>query len=120
MVKELRIYFEGDVLLRPGFHAFFKEIIDAARRKRCHVYLVAANGRPVEEFHTGLKANPDACNVLLLDSEGPLNNCDRSKRLTPKYEGSSFWMVELMESWFLADLKALCEFFRNRVREDAF
>ena len=28
-------------------------------------------------------------------------------------------MVELMESWFLADLKALREFFRNRVPEDA-
>ena len=33
MVNELRIYFEGDNRLKPGFHAFMKEIVEAARKK---------------------------------------------------------------------------------------
>jgi hypothetical protein len=44
MVTELRVYFEGDKALRPGFHRFLKEIIEAARGQRCKFQLVEANG----------------------------------------------------------------------------
>jgi hypothetical protein len=33
MVKELRIYFEGDNRLKPGFHAFLNAIVEVARSR---------------------------------------------------------------------------------------
>ena len=115
MVNELRIYFEGDPRLRAGFHSFLKEIVEAAREKQCRLDLIATDGTPVEDFESALKSHPDAWNVLLLDSEGPLNNCDRSKKLSPKDEGSVFWMVQVMESWFLADIPKLSGFYGTRL-----
>ena len=35
MVTELRIYFEGDPRLKPGFHKFLEAVREAARSKRC-------------------------------------------------------------------------------------
>jgi hypothetical protein len=119
MVSEIRVYFEGDDKLRPGFRAFFKEIDDIAKSKRCYFRLIDAKGTPIQDFYDGIKANPNSWNVLLLDSEEPLNGCSRSKQIDAKHEDSVYWMVELMESWFLADLKALCAFYGNRVQEAA-
>ena len=69
MVTELRIYFEGDRALRPGFHAFFKEIVELARSKRCNFYLVDANATPIQDFRDALRTHPNAWSVLLLDRE---------------------------------------------------
>jgi hypothetical protein len=118
MVKMLRIYFEGDDKLKPGFRAFFKEIYDVAKSK-CYIRLINTNGTPVDDFKRGLRANPNDWNVLLLDSEEPLQGCARSKQIDPQYHDRVFWMVEAMESWFLADLKALCAFYHNHVQESA-
>ena len=115
MVKELRIYFEGDKQLKPGLHSFLKEIVETARQERCRVRLIDANGTPVQDFYNGVEANPNSWNVLLLDSEEPLKGCYRSKEIDAKYEGSVFWMVELMESWFLADIPRLSAFYGTRL-----
>jgi hypothetical protein len=114
MVNELRIYFEGDNRLKPGFHAFMKEIVEAARKKRCRFQLVEAKGTPVQDFHDALKTHPNAWNFLLLDSDAPvkgsLADLCRTKRIYPKHEASVFWMVQVMEAWFLADVSALRAF----------
>jgi hypothetical protein len=65
MVSELRIYFEGDARLKPGFHKFFREIVEAARVRKCVLRLIDVKGTPVQEYSYGLKANPEAWNVLL-------------------------------------------------------
>ncbi len=121
MVNELRIYFEGDDGLRPGFRSFLDEIFAVASSRRCRVKLVATDGRPVEDYYTGLKANPDAWNVLLLDSDAPVDRSHmelcRGKRIEPLRSGSVFWMVHIMESWFLADVASLGAYFGNRFRE---
>lgn len=119
MVTELRIYFEGDTRLRPGFHSFLKEIVEAARQKRCRLELVATDGTPVEDFRIALRSHPDAWNVLLLDSEGSLSSCDRRKKFDREDDDRVFWMVELMESWFLADIPTLSAFYGNRFQEGA-
>jgi len=94
MVTELRIYFEGDNQLRPGFHGFLKEIKVIAGKKRCRFRLIEAKGTPVQDFRDALKTHPDAWNVLLLDSEGPIDHsladiC-RAKGLNPSREDSVF------------------------------
>jgi Domain of unknown function (DUF4276) len=97
LVTEIRIYFEGDKALRPGFRQFLSEVGDIARMKRIRFQPVAVGGRPEEDFHIALKSHPDAWNVLLRDSEGP----------NPPRRVSVFWMVQIMEAWFLADPEAL-------------
>jgi hypothetical protein len=98
------------------------EIYEAARAKEYRVELVATDGTPVQDYYNGLKANPRAWNVLLLDSDAPARvfaEMCTGKRIEASEEGSVFWMVQIMESWFLADMAALREYFGNRFREAA-
>jgi hypothetical protein len=101
VVKEIRLYFEGDNALKPGFHAFLREIIDKARAQRIQFHPIAANGTPAKDYETALKTHREAWNILLRDSEGP-NTPDSGSR-----RDSEFWMVQAMETWFLADPDAL-------------
>jgi hypothetical protein len=117
MVTKLRIYFEGDDRLRPGFRQFLSEIAEVARAKRCHFDLIAADGTPVEDFRDALKTRSDAWNVLLLDSEGGQEFQHRKRSLEGCDQDSVFWMVQIMESWFLADLDALKTLFRGSLTE---
>lgn len=121
MVNELRIYFEGDDRLKPGFDAFFREIKELAKATRC--YLVATRGTPVRDFLVGISANPHAFNVLLLDSDapidGPLEELCRRKGIGPERSHAVFWMVQIMEAWFLADVDALRKHFGRRFQESA-
>jgi hypothetical protein len=119
MVRELRIYFEGDPRLRPGFRQFLSEIAEAARSKRWHFDLIATEGTPVQDFQAALKAHRDAWNVLLLDSEDPQEFRLRKKRLEGCDQDSVFWMVQIMESWFLADVGALKALYKDRLNEAA-
>jgi hypothetical protein len=100
VVKELRIYFEGDSALRPGFGQFLK-FANSGKPT-----LVATGATPVEDFKTAVRLHPHALNVLLLDSEGPADAEEANRRLAAIPENARdrvFWMVQLMESWFLAD-----------------
>jgi hypothetical protein len=107
MVKELRIYYEGDKRLKPGFHKFLSDVVKAARTRGCKFQPVEANGTPVQDFRDALKIHPDAWNVLLLDSEDAQEFQLRRKSLEGCDPDSIFWMVQIMESWFLADVDAL-------------
>ena len=108
MPSEIRIYFEGSSLLKPGFCAFFREISECARQKRCGFKLISArSGDEAErDFEIALREHRSAWPILLRDSEGPARH--RSK--TP-HADRTFWMVEMMEAWFHADKDALAGFY---------
>lgn len=123
MFTEIRIYYEGDSLLKPGFRDFFRELLDEAAKKRRRLQLIAAQGSPCRDFRIGMQSNPDAWNILLKDSEGPddgtlsVNLC-KHEEWNPS--GTSiFWMVEMMEAWFHADKDALREFYGPGFKERA-
>lgn len=101
-MNEIRIYYEGDPALKPGFHAFFDELRVKAREKRLGLRLIAAEGKPDRDFAIAKRNHPTAWNILLKDSEGPL---------PANRDDSIFWMVETMESWFHADKDKLAEFY---------
>lgn len=118
-MKELRVYFEGDRRLKPGFHTFLSEIVEACRSKRWRFQLVEAEGTPVQDFRDALNTHGDAWNVLLLDWEDEDEAAIRKTALAGCDPDSVFWMVQIMESWFLADVDALKAVFQRNLNEKA-
>ena len=114
MPQEIRIYFEGDKSLKAGFGVFFAEIRERALAARWEVRIVATGGTPERDFGIALRKHPMAWNVLLRDSEGPLD-----PNRPASHAGSIFWMVEMMESWFHADKDALEGYYKTGFRKDA-
>ncbi len=124
MVGEIRLYFEGDKALRPGFHEFLGELIDRARGVRCRFRLIATKGTPVQDYKIALDKHRDAWNILLLDSDGPdagrlSTEFCRTHSLDIELASSVFWMVEVMESWFLADVRSLRLYYGQGFRDGA-
>ncbi len=111
MPGEVRIYFEGDASLRPGFDAFFRQIKEQARKAQWTVSLVATGGTPDRDFAIANRKHPSAWNILLRDSEGPFNSGGK--------EDSTFWMVQTMEAWFHADKDAMGRYYGQGFRRDA-
>jgi len=108
MAAEIRVYFEGHARLKPGFHAFFRELRKQALEKRCRFELISCGSgeKARQDFKIALQTNRDAWPILLRDSEGPLPRSPASRR-----GERVFWMVEMMEAWFLADQAALVQFY---------
>ena len=116
-MKEIRIYFEGDSLLRAGFEEFFSEPLELARKYRVDLRFIAAEDGPTA-YEKALRSNSKAVNILLKDSEEPLPRdvrvlC-RRRGIKPSREKSVFWMVQSMESWFLADPEAVERYFNDQ------
>lgn len=116
MVKEIRVYFEGDDALRPGFRKFLGQLAEQARSQQCRFELIATDGTPVDDYRNGVRANPQAWNILLLDSEEaievPLPDFCQRRKLAGLSD-SVFWMVQIMESWFLADAESVGRYYSD-------
>src|SRR5579863_8305749 len=69
VVKQIRIYYEGNEQLKPGFHSFLAEIVTKARSRRIGFELIACDSTPLEDFQTALKKHPRAWNLLLRDRD---------------------------------------------------
>ena len=117
MLTEIRIYYEGDALLKPGFHRFFSGLRQRAKDKRCGFRLIPSRGTQCcRDFAIAIRANPNAWCILLKDSEGPdsgnlsVSLCNQNG-WNPSQADSIFWMVEMMESWFHADKDAIESFY---------
>jgi len=118
MSSEIRIHFEGDDALKPGFDSFFRTLHHLARSKRYRFRVVASRSgsEACADFDAAMRTRPDAWNILLIDSEGPYEShlvallC-RKYRWNKSAAASIFWMVEMMEAWFHADKDALAGFY---------
>jgi len=90
---------------------FLSEMAEAASRKGWRFAPpVATYGRPVQAFRIALETHSNAWNVLLLDHEDSDEAQIRKNRLEGCDPESIFWMVQIMEAWFLADVDALRAF----------
>ncbi|MBY0505619.1 MAG: hypothetical protein K2X03_17020 [Bryobacteraceae bacterium] len=95
----IRIYFEGDRRLTEGLTAFLKDDVDLAREHKIRIDLIGAGDKRAEKaYANGQKDWPDARHFVLKDAEGPL------PRHRPKH---TYYWVEVMESWFIADREAI-------------
>ncbi len=135
MVKEIRIYIEGGgdgkntkALLRQGFNSFMKDLIQIARSKRIQWHNIPCGSRhhAFRDFKNALQSHPDAYKVLLVDSEAPVNKTPWDQLKDRDNWNSSgmddihcHLMVQVMESWFTADIEALKHFYGQGFKENA-
>lgn len=126
MAKDIHVYYEGHKLLKEGLSRFFDQLHQRARKSRCYLRLIPAGSGSAacDRFDVAIRANKHVWNILLMDSEGPdtgsLSDSLRQEHGWDKsHQGSIFWMVEMMESWFHADKDALEKFYGQGFRRGA-
>ena len=120
-MKEIRIYYEGTKLLREGFHHFLQEIREAGRPKRIKVTAVPTSHQLARSLAKADRSTPESLNVLLLDSEIPLDaSTARTRGVGNIPTERLFWMVQSMESWYLAHPEALSGYYGQGFRDSAF
>ena len=121
-MKDIHIYFEGDALLRPGFRKFFSQVIESARKQNRAVLPITTNGTPIRDFGIAQRQSTNSINLLLLDSEQQLDGAALRQQQAAGFPPDRiFWMVELMESWFLADREGVKRYYNDddRFRESS-
>jgi hypothetical protein len=135
-VTEIRVYVEGggdsnsgksDV--RRGFRQFLSQIIALARVKNIGWNITACGNTKATKnaFTTALRQRPTALNILIVDSDGPFD-IDRSssQHLFQKDEIDTLnisdeqchLMVQVMETWLVADVNALMDFYGNNFNDN--
>lgn len=88
------------------------------------IKLIAGRAVAIQDFLTALRKRPDALNILLIDSEcaddGSLfeSTCE-PRGVTGAAKEHVFWMIQCMESWFLADVEKLVEYYGAGFRQSA-
>jgi hypothetical protein len=127
MVKEIRIYIEGDARLRTGFGIFLHDLNGMARQRRIRWHVVTCDSRnsTFDDYQTALETHPDAFNVLLVDSEGPVVTGGAWAHLRQRDgwqkpdvdDKHCHLMVQSMETWFLADSEGLRNYYGQRFNE---
>ncbi|MBN1294521.1 MAG: DUF4276 family protein [Candidatus Latescibacteria bacterium] len=132
MVKEIRIYVEGGgddkntkIPLRKGFDGFFSELKLLARNNKIKWYTIACGSRESAfyEFLMAKQSHTHAFNILLVDSENPVTTLPwqhlKSQdgwNLCQDHEENCHVMVQVMESWFMADVDSLKNFYGTGFR----
>jgi hypothetical protein len=140
MVKEIRIYIEGNtkqkgkfntISLREGFNHFFLELIERAKAANIVLRLIMCGSKSetFNDFLRAAEAYRESFVLFLLDSDAPVDENQTPKAFLQKQnpqwnlqvaaEYQCHLMVHLMESWFLADKDKLAEFYGQGFNRNA-
>lgn len=128
MVKEIRIYIEGGgdgkntkALMKQGFRQFFQGF-------KLNITICGSRSNTFRDFKNALKSHPDAFNILLVDAEalvtitspwGHLKSRDNWDKPPGVDDSQCHLMVQLMETWFIADIETLKKFYGKNFQENA-
>jgi hypothetical protein len=125
-VNETRIYVEGGggkdskAWLRAAFAQFLNKASEADEQSRTTLRVVMCGSRQeaYEAFRLGTRKHEGSAVLLLVDAEGPVAGTEREHLaaqdrwdLSFANDDSVHLMTQLMESWFVADVKALTGFY---------
>ena len=137
---EIKLYVEGGgkgshklatIKLQQGFDAFFKSLKNAARAKKISFKIIPSSNTQTtyEDFLITVKNSPQSFNLLLVDSDKAIVENETARAfLQNKYkkwnlqmvkDEQCHLMVQIMESWFLADVDALKSFYGKEFKESA-
>jgi hypothetical protein len=126
VVREIWLHVEGGgnstqkEQLRQGFGAFLSDLQNRARARgiRIRVTFWGPRSETHVAFMRSFRQTPAILHLLLVDSEGPVTSTPRHHLTTTDAwnlagisDDQCHLMVELMESWFLADPEALAAFY---------
>ena len=133
-MSAIAIYMEGGgggkgtrVALRRGMDGFLGKLKDVARAKGWRWRLVCCGGRDAafRAFGNAYSNGSDALVVLLVDSEGPVDVSPRAHltrdgwNLSGVADNQIHLMVQVMETWIIADPGALATYYGQRFQESA-
>jgi hypothetical protein len=120
----VRIYVEGGSQgstkngCRQAFRTFFEKVIP---RRSFTVIASGDRGAAFKDFRLAVRQNLGDYNILLVDSEAPVavgpwqhladRQGDEWRRPTGVTDDQAHLMVQVMEAWFLADRKALADYY---------
>ena len=126
MVKPIRIYYEGSSKLREGFQEFFRPICPTGVKPS--LVACGSTAEAIGDFMRAMHTNTESINLLLIDSDvpddGKLVDSLRNRLSKESAIGASVtdeqlhFMVQVMESWFLADKECLRRFYGQAFREN--
>jgi Domain of unknown function (DUF4276) len=140
MVEGIRIYVEGDAKrkgkysqtsLRQGFHEFFKDLREQAKAKRVRFDIILGGNKSetFKDFQRGIKSHQGSFVSFLIDSDNEIGENETAKSFLEKQNKSWSWknvtedqchlMVQIMESWFVADVETLKSFYGNNFSANA-
>jgi len=125
-VVKIRIYVEGGgdqhalkSKCRAGFRMFFEKVLPQGRMPS--IIACGSRNKAFSYFCTAIKQHRNAFCVLLVDSESPIRNSanrwdhlkerDNWNKPDGANEENIHFMVQCMESWFIADKECLAFFF---------
>jgi hypothetical protein len=122
----IRIYVEGggkhndkyaSGQIRAGFSGFIKNYFGDGGRQ---IRIIACGSREstIDDFRRALESHPDDFNIVLVDSDGPVEiepckylNIQGGQGLEAINDQQCHLMVQVMESWLVADVATLKEFY---------
>jgi len=128
------IYMEGGgdstaskAAIRQGMGEFLRGIRDRVRERRLTWKLVACGSRTSAHaaYTHAVQTQPQAFNILLVDSEGPMKGTPRDHLKARDGwnldgdEDAYHLMVQSMEAWIVADANALRRYYRQGFLENA-
>ena len=123
MVSEIRIYFEGSPRLREGFNKLIRPRIERTSHNRVRFKLIAGGSteETIKDFNKAASIHKDASIIMLIDSDqaydsGLLMNI-RSQIGANVQDEQIHFMVQVMESWFLADRDTLKQYYGREFQE---
>ena len=121
---------EGKAHLRRGMSEFLRSLREAARQKRVPWKVVACGSRNAahDAFLNAIKTSPEAINVLLVDSEGPVAIPLLPRAHLRQHDGwdlagigedSIHLMIQTMEAWIIADAAAVATYYGQHFLKSA-
>jgi hypothetical protein len=132
MAQEIRIYIEGGGdtnntkrTLRQGLDEFFKDIQTLAKQKKIAFSIIpcGSDESSFRNFQRALQSHPDAFNVLVVDSDTAVTTTPRQHLnrwdLSNVSDDQIHLMVQIMESWYLAHIDALKDFYGQGFQENS-
>ena len=140
MVEEIRIYIEGDtkqkgknsdIALREGFHNFFRELIEKAREQNIKFRITLCSSKFItfKVFLNGVKVYQDSFVAFLIDADDTVDEKETAKSFLQKQNADWYWqtineeqcflMVQMMESWFFADIDTLEKYYGQNFNRKA-
>ncbi len=131
----IKLYVEGGgkgshkvatIKLQQGFNTFFRELKELAREKKINLTVLPSGNtqNTYEDFLLSHENSPQNFNLLLVDSDDALAENETPRTfLQKKYkkwklqnvkDEQCHLMVRIMESWFIADVDALKNFYGQK------